>query len=152
MLFAGCAPARRPAPPNPPNTQDQVNPKNNPRPESVFPADAREANRIAEKLADEAAKVEGVNSATVVLSRNTVIVGLDLKANLEADKTNAIKREVINRIKKADKRAKKVIVTTDADTVARIKKVAKGIAEGRPVSEFAKELAEITRRITPAVK
>lgn len=153
-VFAGCAPARRPAPNNG-TRRETTEPRNingNDDLADDMDMNAEESNRIAEQLADEATKVKGVKSATVVFTNKTAVVGLDLGAEIEADQTDDIKQEVSNRLKKANKNVKTVSISTDADTVTRIRNIARGVAEGRPVSEFAKELSEITRRITPSIK
>jgi YhcN/YlaJ family sporulation lipoprotein len=150
-IFTGCAPARRPAPDTTPR-QDTRDPRNMDRDNLADDMDAEESNRIAEQLAKEATKVKGVKNVTVVYTNRTAVVGLDLEANIEADRTDDIKQEVSNRIKKANKNVETVSISTDADTVTRIRNIARGVAEGRPVSEFAKELSEITRRITPSIK
>lgn len=154
-LFTGCAPARRPAPDKAPR-QDITEPRDMNRDMNrdnmTDDMGAREANRIAEQLSKEATKVKGVKSATVVYTNKTAVVGLDLEANIEAGRTEDIKQEVSNRLKKANNNVETVSVSTDADTVTRIKKIARGVADGRPVSEFAKELSEITRRISPSIR
>ncbi|MDS1029184.1 YhcN/YlaJ family sporulation lipoprotein [Bacillota bacterium LX-D] len=154
VLLAGCgSPAQKPAP-QPNDTQNRVYPQaqDNNKPNTVLPTDPAEANRIAKDLAKEATKVEGVKSATVVIFQDTVYCGIDLAANAEQSRTNEIKDMVQERLKRADKRVDNVAVTADADSVTRLDKIAKGISQGRPVSEFAKELGEIGRRITPSVK
>lgn len=138
LLSTACAPARRPAAPENNVTPDRTN--------------IQDANRRAETLAAEAAKVQDVKSATVVLSGDTAIVGLNIPANVEKSRTEQIKQDVASRLKQADTGVKNVSIATDPDTVTRIRNIARGIADGRPVSEFAKELGEITRRITPTVK
>lgn len=150
-FFVGCSPARRPANDTTERTRNQTTEQNRNN-MTTDKMDARESNRIAEQLAEEATKVEGVKSASVVITNKTAIVGLNLEANIEGDKTEDIKQEVTNRLKQANKNIETVSISTDADTVTRIREIARGVAEGRPVSEFAKELSEITRRITPSVK
>ena len=114
-----------------------------------MPTSSKEMHKLATKLAAEAAKVNGVQKATVVLSKTMAYVGIDLKANIEASKTKSIKKEVAAKVKNADKRLTKVYVSADADVVTRIKKIAKGIEQGKPISSFTREIAEIGRRIAP---
>jgi YhcN/YlaJ family sporulation lipoprotein len=149
-LFTGCAPARRPAPDTGPR-QDMTEPRDMTR-DNVNDNMGRESNRIAEQLAKEASKVNGVRAATVVYTNGTAVVGLDLEKNIEAGQTENIKQEVSNRLKKTNNNVETVSISTDADTVTRIRNIARGVAEGRPVSEFAKELSEITRRVSPSVR
>ncbi|MDN5347257.1 MAG: hypothetical protein PWP65_821 [Clostridia bacterium] len=152
LLAAGCTLARKPAPPAPPPSRTAPAPAPSPPApaQKPLPTSPTEAHRLAAKLADEAQKTPGVKAATVVLSGNTAFVGLDLKSEVEASRTSAIKKEVVDRLKRAEPRLTTVSVTSDPDTVARIKKVAEGIRGGRPVTDFTRELAEIARRITPS--
>lgn len=141
--LSGCA-ARKPAPaPSPPASPEA------PAARKPLPTDPRESSRLATRLAREAASVPGVNKATVVLSGGTAYVGLDLKAGTEKSRTDAIKRDVATRVRKAEPRLTRVMVTTDADTVTRLKRVASGLAAGKPISSFASEMREINRRMTP---
>ncbi|CCO08099.1 conserved exported hypothetical protein [Desulforamulus hydrothermalis Lam5 = DSM 18033] len=129
MLAAGCTAARKPEATN-----------RNPV--------ARE-NKQARMLAQEAAKVEGVKSAYVVVSGNMAVVGLNIDKNMEAAQTDRIKSEVGQRLKNADRQINDVRVSTDADTVTRIRNISEGIRQGRPVTDFTKQLDEIVRRMTP---
>lgn len=164
-LVVGCkAPAKKPEPTPPapkaprttpaPKTAPRVTPVPARKPAAVspMPTSSREMHKLATKLAGDAAKVPGVKKATVVLSGTVAYVGLDLKANVEAARTNTIKKDVADKVKKADKRLTSVIVTSDVDTVTRIKKVATGIGQGKPVTSFAREITEIGRRIAPKTK
>ncbi|ACX52006.1 sporulation lipoprotein, YhcN/YlaJ family [Ammonifex degensii KC4] len=138
---SGCPERRTPSPPATPTPT---------RPETkTLPTDPRELSRIATNLAHEAARVPGVNKATVAIAGNTAYVGLDLKAGLEKGRTDEVKREVATRLKKAEPRLAQVMVTTDADTYNRIKNVQDGITKGKPLSSFAHEIEEINRRMSP---
>lgn len=134
-------PAPKPTPS--PNTTPPATPK--PAPKPGAPAD--NSNK---KLADAAKRVKGVKSATVIVQGTTATVGIETDSNIEGKKTDELKNKVTQEVKKADKTLKKVQVTTDPNIISRIKKVAQGIEKGRPISEFAKEVEEIGRRITPS--
>jgi YhcN/YlaJ family sporulation lipoprotein len=154
IMVSGCSVARKPAPPggtNMPNTKSAPAPTT-PAPTKSLPTTPAEVDRLAARLADEAQKVSGVKKATVVLSGNTVIVGLEIKPNIEEKQTTAIKKEVVRRIKEADKRIQTVEVTTNPNIITRIKKVAEGIGQGRPISAFGREVEEILRRVVPQGK
>lgn len=148
----GCQPAKKPIPaPAPPS---KTTPKMTPTPAKKpmvqpMPTTSPEMHKLATKLAAQAATAPGVKKATVVLTNTVAYVGLDLKANIEGSKTETIKKEVADKVKMADKRLTKVYVSTDIDTVTRIKKAAEGIGKGKPISSFANELSEIGRRIIP---
>ncbi|MGB9802833.1 YhcN/YlaJ family sporulation lipoprotein, partial [Desulfofundulus sp.] len=148
-----CTIARKPAPPSPaapgPAPTAPGPAATAPRPLPTTPA---EAHRLATKLAAEAEKVPGVRKATVVLTGNTAIVGLELKPGVGRGRTAAIKDEVARRVRAADKRVTTVLVTTDPDVVARIRRVAAGVSRGAPVTSFNREIQEIIRRITPTTR
>lgn len=147
FLAVSCAraPERRPTPP-----QNTTPPQNVTPPQTQPRADMTESQRIAQRLSDEAKTVEGVRSATVVVSGNTAIVGINLDRNIEASKTQAIKDEIEDRFKRVEPRIDRVVVTADADLVKRIENLGKGVAEGRPLSEFTKEFNAILTRMTPS--
>ena len=71
------------------------------------------------------------------------------------DKKAAFELEILEKIKKTvkdtDKSITRVYVTADPDLYKRIENIAKGISAGRPVSEFAKQISEIIKRITPGM-
>jgi YhcN/YlaJ family sporulation lipoprotein len=145
LALGGCSTTKKPAPkPAPPA-------KMTPTP-SPAKKPATSAHTRATKLAKAAEKVEGVKSATVVITDSTAMVGLETNPNIEAKKTEEIKTKVADEIKRADTGIKTVSITTDPNLITRLKKVAQGIKEGKPISSFADEIAEITRRITPKTK
>ena len=134
-----CNPARRPGPVQPAPTP----------PAPVAPTqDTARAQALAKKIS----AMKNINAATVVLSGNKAWVGIDLAAKAEKKMTNAMKNEVTTLVKKEDKKIATVYVTADADTVTRLRNIARDIADGKPLSGFAKELNEIGRRITPSAK
>lgn len=146
MLACGCSIARKPAPQNPPNVlyPSPAVPSQEPMPTS--PA---EVSRIASDLSGVAARVPGVNGATVVIAGTTAYVGIDEKAGLEKSETDRIKQDVSNEVKKAEPRLAAVFVSSDPDIVTRLRRIADGVAAGQPVSSFGNELAEIARRLSP---
>jgi len=139
MLTAGCGAARKPVPQNTPNGISQA----------PMPTSPDEVNKIASDLSGVAARVPGVNSATVVITGTTAYVGVDQKAGLEKNETDRIKQDVSDEVKKAEPRLTAVFVSSDPDIVTRLRRVADGVAAGQPVSSFADELSEIARRLSP---
>ncbi|MDI6632265.1 MAG: YhcN/YlaJ family sporulation lipoprotein [Bacillota bacterium] len=143
----GCtAPQRKPTPPASP-TQPAPEPARKP-----LPTDPRELSRVAGRLAGEAARVPGVNKATVVIVGSTAYVGINLNADVERGETTRIRQRVADRVRKTEPRLRRVMVTADADTFTRIKRVQDGIARGKPVSAFTREIQEINRRMTPTTR
>ncbi|MBF7081779.1 YhcN/YlaJ family sporulation lipoprotein [Desulfallas sp. Bu1-1] len=135
FIFSGCsAAARKPAPTEPAPNQART---------------GNVANEKAQRIAREADRVKWVKSSTVVVAGNKAYVGLDINANIEKSQTKEVEKAVINRIKNLEPTIKTVYVSSDPDIVTRIKKVSRGIAQGKPVTSFARELTEIGRRVTP---
>ncbi len=61
--------------------------------------------------------------------------------------SSRIKTEVMNKLKKHDKRISQVLVTTDPNLVKRISDVATGILEGKPIKNFEKDIKDIDSRV-----
>ncbi len=141
LSFTACSPQKRPAP-----APDQQMPA--PGPDTT--PQATEDNKKADMLASKISDMTEVNSATVVLADTRAWVGVDLKA--ETNLTNTVKDKIIDMVKKEDKNIQSVYVTADADTVTRLRNIARDIASGRPLSGFIDELNEIGNRIMPMQK
>ncbi|MGB9679202.1 MAG: YhcN/YlaJ family sporulation lipoprotein [Thermoanaerobacteraceae bacterium] len=105
----------------------------------------------AEKIATAVARIPEVNKTTVVITGNTALVGVDMKAKVQGTTETELKKKIAKTVKDTDKSIKNVSVTADPDLYKRIDNISKGIAEGRPISEFAKQIAEIIKRITPSM-
>lgn len=145
LVLSGCSINRKPAPKPAPPAKMTPTPARDTKP-------ANPAHTQASKLAQAAEEVDGVKAATVVITGSTVLVGLEIEPDIEDKKTNEIKNEVIKEIKRTDSSVKTVSITTDPNLITRLKKIAEGIEDGRPISSFTDELAEITRRMTPKTK
>lgn len=140
-LALGCQPAKKPDAENP----NRVLPRNE---RNIGDVD-NNLDRRAEKLAKEATKVKGVRKAAIVISGSMAYVGIDLQPNLKGQSTEAVKEAVADRVENADKKITRAYVTSDVGLVTRIRRVADGIADGRPISSFADEIREIGERIAP---
>lgn len=103
----------------------------------------------AEKIADSIVDLPGVDDATVVITGNTALVGVDIEEELEGKVVTDLKKQIVTRVKQIDKNIKNVTVTADPDLFERIDDIAQEINRGRGMSEFADEVREIIRRITP---
>ncbi|MBZ4655178.1 MAG: putative lipoprotein [Peptococcaceae bacterium] len=145
ITASACAPQRRPAP-----TPPAPAPAPAPAPQTA-PQQADE-NAKADMLARKIADMKNINSATVVISGTQAWVGVDLHANVKGQLSNQMKNDITNVVKNEVPNIQTVYVTADADTVTRLRDIARDIAAGRPVSGFINELMEIGRRITPSTK
>ncbi len=104
----------------------------------------------SENIARKIANLSEVNSATVILNRNTALVGVDIKRNLEGRLTDNLKRKIEKIVKDTDKNIVNVGISADADVYKRISNMARDIRNGKPITGFTKEFEEIFRRITPS--
>lgn len=109
------------------------------------------ATSRADKIAKKVSNLNEVNNATVVISGNTALVGINMKNNLEGKMTNNLKNKVEKIVRDTDNNIKNVSVTADADLYKRLSNMARDVRTGKPVSGFAKEIQEILRRITPSM-
>lgn len=141
LTLSACAPQQRPAP-----TQPAPTPAPGPA------VDNGRNNEMAEMLADKINRMEEINSATVVLSDKRAWVGVDLKANTSDKLTDEVKNKITDTVKNTDRSIDTVYVTADADTVTRLRNIARDTANGKPISGFLDQLDEIGKRITPSMK
>lgn len=141
LVFGGCAAAKKPMP----DQQTPATPNNmvtNDNANKNYPMD------VVDKAVKEANKVEGVKGSTAVIAGRNLYLGLDLNANLEKNGSAQVEENVKSRVKSIFPNYT-VMVTSDIDTVTRIKRVGQGIEQGKPLSSFAEEIEEIANRLSP---
>lgn len=103
----------------------------------------------AQKIANAIKTVDGVKDATVVISEERALVGVNIGNNVEGNLTDKIKSSVEAKVKATDKEIETVAVSADPDLFSRISKVVQGIQGGKPLSEFGSEIEEIFNRVVP---
>lgn len=154
IMLAGCAnAAKKPAQPVP-----SAPVPTNPMPATPAPATPTIPNsttpaqpstmQVANQAALEASKVMEVNKAVAVVADNVIYVGLDLNANMDKTKSAAIEKNVMDRVTKTES-GYTVKVTSDLKTVASIKTVAQGLAQGKPITSFKTEINMIMLKMNP---
>lgn len=141
-LIAGCGNANKNAAAN--NSSNQVKAKSTPDGKPVI----QDRETVREHLTSLAKKVPGVRGVNCVVFGNTAIVGIDVDANLERSRVGSVKYSVAEVLSK-DKYGAHALVTADVDLNQRLQEMAADIQQGRPVSGFAEELADIMGRIIP---
>lgn len=156
MLFtAGCSnPERKPV-------QDQT-PRTDQTDRGGMTASERRV--LADKLSRTAESIDGVETATVVMSdiavsKDTsgkasdnatdnngliVMVGVNIQKQASEEK---IKTEIKNKLQALDKDISQVLVTSDPELVKRINDVAAGIIQGKPIQEFDTDIKEIGKKL-----
>jgi len=149
LLLAGCQTSQKPTTPqpNPPTTQKPYMTS----PDNSMTSTTAETRQIAMKAEKEAEKADGVRDATALVAGKSMYIGLDLEADLGQDKADMTENSVLNNVKNMDP-SYKIMVSSDIDTVTRIKRVAQGIAAGRPLTSFSNEIKDIGTRMTPKSK
>ncbi|NLY78188.1 MAG: YhcN/YlaJ family sporulation lipoprotein [Tissierellia bacterium] len=106
-------------------------------------------SRLADRIAKEIERLNNVDEASVLLSGNTAIVGVDMDDDVEGQITSDLKQRIAKIVKNRNKDIENVSITADPDLFTRISNMAEDITNGRPISGFADQFEEILRRITP---
>lgn len=151
-LAMACSPQQRPQERTTPAPQQRVTPAPEAPGNRTPERDATEDTRRAEAIANSVEDINGIKAATVIVTGTTAYVGVDLSGNVEGNMTDAMKQSVIDTAKKTDRMLNNVFVSADVDTVTRLKNFSKDIQQGKPVSGFLDELAEMFRRPAPTVR
>jgi len=108
----------------------------------------RSAEDISRHLVQLASSIPNVNDATAVVVGKYALVGIDVDATLERSEVGSIKYSVAESLKK-DPFGANAIVIADPDTYARLREIGGDIRNGKPVTGFLEELADIAGRIIP---
>ncbi|PKM77131.1 MAG: sporulation protein [Firmicutes bacterium HGW-Firmicutes-15] len=154
MMIGGCSSAAKkpaqplPSTPVPTDPMPAVPAPTTPiTPNATTPAQPS-AMQVANQAAMEASKVMEVNKAVAVVADNVIYIGLDLNANMDKAKSTAIEKNVMDRVMKMES-GYTVKVTSDMKTVASIKTVAQGLAQGKPITSFKTEMNMIMLKMNP---
>jgi len=100
----------------------------------------------ADRMAEAAAAVDGVENATAVIVGATAYVGLDLDPSVDRRRADAVENEVARRVNRVVPRYH-VVVTSDADLLGQLTEIDRGLRDGRPVEQFRRQLDVIDQRI-----
>ncbi|MBH5316923.1 YhcN/YlaJ family sporulation lipoprotein [Paenibacillus sp. GSMTC-2017] len=100
---------------------------------------------------EELAKgIEGVKNAHCVIVGNTAVVGIDVDGSLDRSRVGIIKYSVAEAFRN-DPYGIDALVTADIDIASRLNEIGTDIKNGRPISGFAEELADIMGRLIPQI-
>jgi len=133
-------------------TNDRMNTDNRLTTDNRTGTDDRATGNLsdrASRIEAEVTKLNDVKGATVVITGNTALVGINLTEGTKGDLNTEIKRQVEEAVQTADRDINRVSVTADPDLFTRIENIARDIGQGRPLSGFGQEVEELVRRITP---
>ncbi|MFO7263314.1 MAG: YhcN/YlaJ family sporulation lipoprotein [Bacillota bacterium] len=124
----------------------------NANPNLVTGRNPNSANNVfldADRMAEVAAAVDGVENATAVIVGATAYVGLDLDPQVGRRKADAVEEEVARRVNRAVPRYH-VIVTSDVDMLGQLTEIDNGLRAGRPIEQFRDQLDVINQRLSEA--
>lgn len=105
--------------------------------------------RDADRMAEAAASVDGVENATAVIVGGTAYIGLDLDPSVDRRRADAVETEVARRVNRVVPRYH-VLVTSDADLLGQLTEIDSGLRAGQPVDRFRRQLDVIDQRISEA--
>jgi len=131
----------------------QANPEGTPRAQALNDT-ANELQRnpkeVSAHLETLARGVEGVQDANCVVFGKYAIVGIDVDEKMERSQVGTIKYAVAEAFRK-DPYGIDALVTADIDMGQRIREIRADIRNGRPISGFTDELADIVGRLIPQI-
>lgn len=146
LVTSGCGTVAR----NETSPSSQHN--NNIRTQQTQPRAAHMADSedVALHLEELASSVPGVQKAHAVVLGNVAVVGIDVDQHLDRSRVGTVKYSVAEAFHK-DPYGIDALVTADLDLTQRIRELSADVREGKPITGFAEELADIMGRIIPQV-
>lgn len=106
---------------------------------------SQNASEIAKKIS----ALPEVNSAQVVLTNDTAVVGCNLRGTTQGTMTNAL-RQKIEKIVKDNSNITKVSVTSDPELYKRIQTTSTGIGSGKITDTITNDINDLIKRIENA--
>ena len=103
------------------------------------------ANEDAERMANLAAKIKGVDDATVVISGRNAYVGLDLEDQVQTRNSTAVESQVNRTLRKFANRYD-IRITSDADTFGRLRDIGDGVRNGTPLDRYQTDFRDFDNR------
>lgn len=105
----------------------------------------RGSEEIAKKISD----LPEIDKASVVINNDTALVGCKLRGDTQGTMTTTLRDKIERIVRDTDSNIKNVSITTEPDLYKRIKTMATDLDRGNPVEDFADEIRDLIRRITP---
>ncbi|MBZ4644963.1 MAG: hypothetical protein PWR27_621 [Petroclostridium sp.] len=114
---------------------------------------ATDANRTAQYIANQLSAMEPIERATVVISGNTALVGIDIVDNYyKYDEEEYLKDDLVQKVKNMAPGVTNVAITESPDLYQRISNLSRDMANGRVIQGLTNEFTEIVNRIRPSVR
>lgn len=105
----------------------------------------------ATQIAKDINSIDGVEKATVIITGETALIGLNLGDSLNDEQISNIKKLAETKTKDSNNGIKNAAVTASPEIVQRITNLANDIKEGKPISGLADELGNLIKRVTPTI-
>lgn len=158
LVISGCpfrrpVPERQPIPEQQPAPDARQDPAQIPRPDAPAPRTqpgqpGPDATDLANRIADMAKDVEGVDNATVVVISNMAMVGITIERDQAQQRNeNEIKQEVSRIIEDREPRIVNAYVSANPDIVRQLEEISRGIQRGEPISTFFDQITEVLQRM-----
>lgn len=97
---------------------------------------------------DKINMISEIEKCRIVVNDGTALVGVTFAGQYQGDLTQRIRDMVAGEIMEADKNIRTVAVTSDAEDVQKINRIADQIASGTSAQEFKGEIDSIVRNVT----
>lgn len=104
-------------------------------------------NDQAKNHAKDITNLPEVSNASVVINKDTALVGLTLRGNTQNTMTTSLRRKVEKMVKDKNPNIKNVSVTTDPDLSTRIQSMSTKVLNGNPIEDFTDELGDLMKRM-----
>lgn len=108
----------------------------------------KDPRAVAERLEKLATSIPDVQNANCVIFGNTAVVGINVKQEMERAKVGTVKYSVAEALRK-DPYGVNAIVTADMDLNQRLRDIRDNVRNGRPITGFGEQMADIIGRIIP---
>jgi hypothetical protein len=105
----------------------------------------------ADRVADLAQSIRGVDTASVVLADQTAIIGLRLHRTVPRERANAIAQEVRQLLMIQAPVLRSVRITTDNSLERRVSDMAQSVRSGRNISSADRDFQKLVRDIPEVV-
>lgn len=106
-------------------------------------------NGRSEEIANSIVEMDGINDASVVIRDNTALVGVDATDTTEGEVSEEMKQNIEAKVKEVDENITEVYVSAEEDLFDRINEIAQNIRKGDPIEDFADDLDDLVKRLTP---
>lgn len=104
----------------------------------------------AENIKRQLGNFGGIHQINTVVNGNTALVGYRPTAG--SGNQNAVRNDIVNRVKQIDGSIIHVMVTESADLSTKIGQLSNDIRKGRPISETTSRFNELIRSMNPSIR